>query len=147
MDDGSGITGTWAVTSGVPLIDGTRTLVAFQVNALGNVSERLDGSITIDRTVPEAPVITPLSDSETPNLTPDVQPVITGTAEVGAVVKVSATGESFDQSLGTKTVGADGTWELDPWGFDLPEGVVSLTATATDEAGNAESRRRIRDCC
>ena len=135
VDDGSG-TGTWSVTSGVPLIDGTRTLVAFQVNAIGNVSERLDGSITIDRTAPEAPVITPLSDSETPNLTPDAQPVITGTAEVGAVVEVIATGELFDQSLATKTVGADGTWELDPWGFNLPEGVVSLAATATDEAGN-----------
>ncbi|MGI9459564.1 MAG: Ig-like domain-containing protein, partial [Pirellulales bacterium] len=136
VDDGSGVTGTWSVTSGVLLTDGTRTLVAFQVNALGNVSERLDGSITIDRTAPEVPVITPLSDSGTPNLTPLPRPAITGTAEVGADVEVIATGESFDKSLGTATVGADGTWTLPALAFDLPEGVVSLAATATDEAGN-----------
>ena len=103
---------------------------------LGNVSKQFEGSITIDRTAPEAPVITPLSDSGTPNLTPDVRPVITGTAEVGADVEVKATGESFDKSLGTATVGADGTWTLPALAFDLPEGVVSLAATATDEAGN-----------
>ncbi|WP_201503390.1 beta strand repeat-containing protein, partial [Psychrobacter aestuarii] len=57
---------------------------------------------------------------------------ISGTGEVGATVVLSANGVT----LGSAVVGADGNWSAVVDASALAEGDVTVTATATDVAGN-----------
>ena len=93
----------------------------------------------IDTIAPNKPLITDVIDDvgadrgsvPKDGVTDDARPDIKGTGEPGATIEV------FDgpRSLGTMTVQPDGTWTLTP-ATPLLNGARSLTAVATDPAGN-----------
>ncbi|GEM_PF-5594684 len=125
------VDGTWSVTSN-SLSEGTHTLTA-----------TADGSPTgsplnveIDNTSP--PEVPPFdligaSDtgvSSTDNITADQTPTFEGTAPAGTTVTL------FVNSVEFGTAPGGGTWSLTP-SAPIPDGGQSITATATDPAGNA----------
>jgi hypothetical protein len=95
-------------------------------------------SLVHDITAPDAPSMPVLdsgSDSglhDDDNITNVTQPLLHGTAELDTTVAVSS---DIDGVLGTTSPDGDGNWNFTP-GAPLSEGVHSLTATATDQAGN-----------
>ena len=115
----AGVDGKWSVTLNPALPDGSLVTVVAR-DTLGN--ESAPASILIDGIAPLAPVIAPSNGQ-----------LITGTAEAGSTVTVSAGGTV----IGTAEVGANGSWTLTP---SIPQGNgTSITATATDVAGNVSS--------
>lgn len=120
--------GNWSLDS-IELEDGTYTITASQVDAVGNTSEpSAEVTFTVDTAAPAAPVITSPTDGESLD---DNTPTVTGTGEPGATVTVIVDGEE----VGTAVVGEDGNWSL-----ELPEaledGEHTVIANQTDPAGN-----------
>ncbi|AVV35249.1 hypothetical protein C8233_17880 [Halomonas sp. SF2003] len=113
--------GNWSLELSEPLAEGEHNLSANATDASGNVSDPSDAFvITIDVTVPEAPVL-----EETDGTT------LAGTGEPSAIVDITDGDGNIVASI---EVGDDGNFEitLDP----ALEDDTELTATATDPAGN-----------
>ncbi|MDL2193050.1 Ig-like domain-containing protein, partial [Cobetia sp. LC6] len=113
--------GNWSLELSEPLAEGEHHLSAVATDASGNVSDPSDAFvITIDVTVPEAPVLEP-SDGTT----------LVGTGEPGATVDITDGDGNIVDSV---EVDEDGNFEitLNP---ALEDG-TELTATTTDPAGN-----------
>jgi len=132
--DGSG---NWAIDyTGTTLIEGVYSLTATATDAAGNVSPVSSGfDLEIDLTNPAAPVIAAVTDDTGvagDGITSDQNLVISGTAETGSVVEVVVDGAP----AGTTTADGSGNWAFDYTGTSLLEGSYTLTATATDGAGN-----------
>ena len=128
--------GNWSITSSA-LSAGAHTLTAKAMDGAGNVSSASSAlSVTIDATaptVPSAPDLSAASDSgssSTDNLTNDTTPILTGTAEANATITMYDGGVS----IGTVTADSSGDWSFTTGA--LTAGSHSLTATATDAAGN-----------
>jgi hypothetical protein len=125
--------GTWSFTTGA-LADGAHSLTASATDAAGNVgaaSAALD--ITIDTAAPVAPDIAsfgPDSGVSSNGITNQRLLNLTGTAEAGSMVKL------YDGAtlLGTAVADGSGAWSFVT--SPLGDGAHSLTATATDAAGN-----------
>ncbi len=130
--------GRWSFST-PELGEGQHSLSVTVTDAAGNTStSTLPFEFTIDTTPPAAAdnlVVTdnvgeiqgPLLNGQT---TDDNTPVLSGTAEAGAVVQI------YDGSvlLGSAAVGSDGNWS-----FTTPEltnGTHTLSVTVTDAAGN-----------
>ncbi|SEK93114.1 Myxococcales GC_trans_RRR domain-containing protein/MYXO-CTERM domain-containing protein [Stigmatella aurantiaca] len=121
--------GNWNYTPTAPLADGTYAVSAVSIDAVGNASPASNtNTFTVDATAPAAPVITSPADGSS---TGDSTPTITGTAEPGTTVTVIIDGTP----VGTAPVDASGNWTFTP-PTPLPEGPHTVTATATDPAGN-----------
>ncbi|WP_225409064.1 adventurous gliding motility protein AgmC [Stigmatella hybrida] len=121
--------GNWSYTPTTPLADGTYAVSAVAIDAVGNASEASNtNTFTVDATAPAAPVITSPADGSS---TGDSTPTISGTAEPGTTVTVIIDGTP----VGTAPVDASGNWTFTP-PTPLPEGPHTVTATATDPAGN-----------
>ncbi|MCM7279639.1 Ig-like domain-containing protein [Enterobacter bugandensis] len=132
--------GLWSFTPPSPLADGTYVLTATATDAAGNPSEQSNAwTIIVDGTAPAAPVITQVVDdvpertgsldlNETTN---DSTPTLSGTAEANATVTIRVDGVD----IGTTVADGLGAWSITP---DTPiaEGQHTLTAVATDAAGN-----------
>ena len=124
---------TWGFTTG-PMPDGVQNFTAISTDAAGNVSTTSAVlSITIDTTAPVAPTVTSFStDSGVvgDNITSDNTLTLTGTAEANSTVKV------YDGAtlLGSAVASGSGAWSYTT--AALTNGTHSLTATATDAAGN-----------
>ena len=119
--------GNWNFTPSSALTTGTYTFTATATDAAGNVSDPSAAhSITIDDGAPLAPVIT--SGGGSISIT---TPTVTGTAEANTVIRL------YDgiTLLGTATADGSGNWSIAS--SALSEGSHTLTATATDTAGNA----------
>jgi uncharacterized repeat protein (TIGR02059 family) len=141
LGDGSGFhtvdTGTGAAqTMTVPAYtaDGTYHAQLRATDAAGNSSTQ-SHDYTLDSHAPNAPTgltLAPASDTGTQGdgITGDTTPTITGSAEAGATVtlKEGAT------VLGNTTAAGDGAWSITS--SALANGAHSLTATASDTAGN-----------
>ncbi|MEW5558967.1 Ig-like domain-containing protein, partial [Enterobacter asburiae] len=119
--------------------DGEHTWTAEVTNPAGNTAQATI-TLTVDSTPPAAPVITSFGDDvgsiqfSSPvqgNVTDDPAPTFTGTAEAGATVTVY----DGDKVLGSVVADKDGNWSYTPT-TNLIEGTHSITATATDAAGN-----------
>lgn len=88
-----------------------------------------------DTTAPDAPEALDLAAeddsgaSDEDDLTSETEVTITGTAEAGSTVELF----NGETSLGTATADDEGNFSVD---VTLPEGEASITATATDAAGN-----------
>ena len=126
-------TGAWSFTTAA-LANGAHSLTATATDAAGNTGVASAAlSVTIDTTAPVAPSITSFStDSGTvgDDITNDNTLTLTGTAEANSTVKV------FDGAtlLGSATANGTGAWTYTT--AALANGAHSLTATATDAAGN-----------
>ncbi|WP_428944979.1 Ig-like domain-containing protein [Pantoea sp. FN060301] len=121
------------------LADGEHSFTAEVTNAAGNRSEATF-TLTVDTTPPEPAIIQSLEDDvgtiqfTSPvagNVTDDPAPTFTGTAEAGSLVTLYDNGIL----LATITADAEGNWSYTPT-TNLLEGTHSVTATATDAAGN-----------
>lgn len=124
--DGSG---NWTFTPTTPLTEGAHQITTRAVDPAGNQSpSSMPVVVIIDTTAPAAPVITsPTAGSTTASGTPTVS----GTSEAGATVTITIDG----MTAGTVTADASGVWSLTP-GTTLTEGAHSVSAVATDPAGN-----------
>ncbi|MCK7331349.1 BapA/Bap/LapF family large adhesin [Enterobacter bugandensis] len=132
--------GQWSFTPPSPLDDGTYVLTATATDAAGNPSGQSNAwTIIVDGTAPAAPVITQVVDdvpertgsldlNETTN---DSTPTLSGTAAANATVTIRVDGVD----IGTTVADGLGAWSITP---DTPiaEGQHTLTAVATDAAGN-----------
>ena len=131
--DGSG---NWSYTTAA-LTNGAHSLTATATDVAGNTSAASSAlSVTIDTTAPVIPAIAAYStDSGTvgDGITNDNTLTLTGSAEANATVKV------YDgvTLLGSATADGSGNWSYTT--AALTNGAHSLTATATDVAGNTSA--------
>lgn len=120
--------GAWSLTTST-LLAGSHTLTAKATDLAGNISPASSGkTIIVDTTPPGTPTITtPVLSSI---VTSDTTPTVAGTAEAGSIVNV------LDGNVVVGTVVADGSgdWSIDT--STLSQGSHTITATATDAAGN-----------
>lgn len=130
--------GNWTASfleSELPTTDLTAPVTARAVDAAGNQSTAALREVTFDTSV-AAPVINAVG-ATTPDLVNAAEKAaglsVTGTAEVGATVTVTLSGESK-----TATAAADGSWSVSFTADEQPvtDGVYALTASAVDTAGN-----------
>jgi hypothetical protein len=130
--------GVWSYTSST-LTDGTYTFTAIATDLAGNVSPvSAPLSITIDTRAPNAPVITgitPDSGIAGDGITNAQQIKILGTAAANSTVTVSVNGVV----VGSTATDSNGNWIFDYTGTTLANGTYSLTATASDVAGNVST--------
>ncbi|MCT4708625.1 Ig-like domain-containing protein [Enterobacteriaceae bacterium H16N7] len=135
--DGSG---NWTITPAQALSEGAHSLTVVASDAAGNASPAAGFTLTVDTTPPGAPQIL-LAQGDVAGTPADVinggstqsgDPLLSGKGEAGAKIEVFENGVS----LGTTTVLGDGTWSLTP-APALGQGTHTLTAVATDVAGNA----------
>jgi hypothetical protein len=130
--------GNWAITSSA-LAASSHTLTTKVTDAAGNTSVASSGlTVTIDTSAPSAPSAPDLSaatdtgSSSTDNITRNTTPTITGTAEAHSTVTLYDTDGST--ILGTATADGSGNWSITC--SALAEGSHTLSAKATDVAGN-----------
>jgi len=125
----AGSDGTWSLP--VPLLDGAHGITATVTDSAGNSTTSPSAtSVTFDTTAPTAPVITTVS-----SVTVNQKPTIIGAAETSATVKL------YDGTTLLATLTADpttGGWSFTPI-TALADGAHTITATATDAAGNTSS--------
>ncbi|WP_277977771.1 Ig-like domain-containing protein [Pantoea endophytica] len=138
-----GSNGTWSFIS-TALNNGPHTLNVTATDAAGNVSPTVSTTLTIDTVAPVASTLTITDDAgSTPvtlangAYTRDTTPVLSGTAEVGAILTI------FDGSnaLGSVTVGAGGAWTFTT--AVLANGAHPLSVTVTDAAGNVSANTAV----
>ncbi len=130
--------GNWSFPiPGGGLGDGRYQYTAQATDAAGNTGPSSQPlSLTIDTTAPQAPVVTGISPDTglvtTDGVTDRPRLVFNGTAEANSVVAVYLNGVL----AGTAAAGNNGAWSFDNTAVALADGVYSVTATATDAAGN-----------
>ncbi|MGZ0720562.1 BapA/Bap/LapF family large adhesin [Kluyvera cryocrescens] len=132
--------GNWSVSPTTPLGDNTYTLTATATDAAGNISIASPGfSFTVDTKAPDAMTGLTVAADGTPLAagasTNDTTPSISGVSEQGATITIYDTDGTT--VLGTTVAGIGGLWTV-----NLPvlgPGPHSLTATATDVAGNVST--------
>jgi uncharacterized delta-60 repeat protein len=130
--------GNWVFdNTGTSLNDGTYSFTATATDAAGNISPisaALD--ITIDTTPPAPPTVTAISDDTgiliNDGVTNDNTLIISGTAEADSRVQVLLDGGV----IGTTLTDAAGNWSFDYTATAIESGSHSITAIATDVAGN-----------
>ncbi|WHP32497.1 Ig-like domain-containing protein [Trabulsiella odontotermitis] len=132
-----GTSGTWSYQVTTPLDDGEHSFTVTASDSNGNTTAPSSGfTVTIDTGAPATPAIdtvkddagTTLTDAQ---LTDETQPQLSGTGVAGSTITVYDNGDS----LGTAIVDDDGAWTFTPE-TPLGDGSHTLTATATDPAGN-----------
>ncbi len=137
MADGSG---DWSFDhTGTTLADDTYSLTAIATDAAGN-SSSTSGTLTIvvDTAAPGAPTIASVTDDTgagSDGVTRDNTLIFNGTAEANSVVEVFIDGSS----IGTTTADGSGNWSFDHTGTTLDDDTYSVTARATDAAGNVSA--------
>ncbi|RKG29927.1 Ig-like domain-containing protein, partial [Acinetobacter tianfuensis] len=121
--------GSWTYTPSANLPDGSYTVEATAKDAAGNEATAAGNGLTVDTTPPTV-TIEPLA------LTNVVEPVIKGSAEVGATVTVEVTDSQGNVvASGTAQVDGNGEWSFKPTS-PLTNGSYTVNATAKDAAGN-----------
>jgi hypothetical protein len=125
--------GNWQITSSL-LTDGTYSLSAKATDQAGNVSVAsapLNLMIDTSSAAPTAVTLTTDSGiSASDGITNVNKPIFTGKAEAGASVQLL----NGTTVLGTGTVDTSGNWQITS--SLLTDGTYSLSAKATDKAGN-----------
>ncbi|WP_439342863.1 Ig-like domain-containing protein [Vacuolonema iberomarrocanum] len=127
--------GNWSFDyTGTALTDGDYILTATATDVAGNASDvSANFEFTVDTTAPDAPAIANLSDDTAAidNITGDTTLVFTGTAEADSTVELFLNGTAIGTAIAT-----GGNWSFDHTGTTLADGDYTLTAMATDVAGN-----------
>ncbi len=132
--------GNWSITLTGALADGGHNITVRQTDVAGNVGPQSAAlPIVIDTTAPAPPTqpdLNPASDSgasNTDNITNDTTPEFNGSAEAGSTVQIFANAVGVGSSL----VPGSGNWSVTT--SVLTNGVKSITARATDPAGNTSA--------
>lgn len=132
-------TGAYAITATTALHEGANALTVTATDIAGNVSAASPVlSVELDTAAPAAPAaptLAPASDTGVAGdgITTVTTPIVTGTTEAGATVRLYDTdGVTL---LGTTTAASDGTYSITS--AILGEGNHTLTVKASDAAGNA----------
>lgn len=134
--------GTWSITPGTALANGSYTLSATATDPAGNISDNSSSiSFTVNNTKLTLPQVTDIQDNvgiftgslTSGSVTDDTSPTISGTGTPGSTVLI------FDGNnpvaIATATVAANGTWSVD---VPLTPNVShTLTFGAVDAAGNS----------
>jgi hypothetical protein len=126
--------GAWSFTTGV-LSDATHSLTATATDSAANVSAASAAlTVTIDTVAPGAPTISSYSTDSAvvgDGITNDNTLTLVGTAAAGSAISV------YDGAtlLGTAAANGAGAWTFTTGA--LADGAHSLTATASDVAGNS----------
>jgi len=122
--------GVWSFTPSAPLADGLRSAAATETDGFGNTGPLSNVvSFTVDTVAPAVPVITtPVPDS----VLNTSWPVIGGTAEAGATVRVYID----DVLVGAAIASTNGSWSITV-NASLTNGPHSVRAESADIAGNA----------
>jgi len=132
--------GHWSITSST-LADGVHTLKAVAANAAGTSALSSGLAVTIDTHAPSAPSTPDLATasdngaSHTDNVTSITTPTFTGT-ELNAP-NSQVTLYDGTKAIGSATVDSTGHWSVTS--STLSSGTHSITATATDVAGNVSA--------
>uniref|UniRef100_UPI0006886841 Ig-like domain-containing protein n=1 Tax=Leminorella grimontii TaxID=82981 RepID=UPI0006886841 len=134
--------GNWTFTPSAALADGSYTFTTTVTDKAGNQSASANAfNLTIDTSAVEVSITALIDDvgDVTGNIAPngvtdDTRPDITGSGKAGSTIKI------YDGAtlLGSTTVASDGSWSFTP-ASDLGQGAHSITATATDLAGNVSN--------
>ncbi|RFC68106.1 MULTISPECIES: Ig-like domain-containing protein [Mesorhizobium] len=134
--------GTWTVTPTVPLTDGSYTLTLVQLHSYEGTSEPSEPFHLIVDTHVSEPVIKYVWSAAEPSAEPvkpvfatgetnNTRPVISGAGGgAGSTIRLM----DRNAIIGTATVAADGTWNVQPTAA-LSDGVHSFTIVAVDKAG------------
>ena len=121
--------GSWSVpdTNISSLDDGSINVSARVTDNAGNTKTVSDG-LTLDTDIPDAPVISGISDTTDDSNHATV--TISGTGVAGSTIKL------YDgaNEIGSVTVGSDGTWSINP--SELLSGTHNITAKTVDSVGN-----------
>lgn len=134
-----GADGTWSFTPPAPVAPGSYQITVTATDPAGNVSQpSVATNLEIDTTPSAPPVIIAANDNVggfqgdlAPNaVTDDTTPTIRGTGTDGDTITLY----NGSTVIGTTTV-VGGVWSITP-GTALANGSYTLTATATDPAGN-----------
>ncbi|MBQ0820841.1 Ig-like domain-containing protein [Microvirga sp. HBU67558] len=141
---GSGVTRTATFTPSLGTDNGTARITVAAgsyADAAGNAGGAgVTPAITFDTRVPDAPSAPELSaasdsgSSFTDSITSVTLPTFRGSAEPGATVKVYDGGTL----IATTSAAGNGSWSAAS-NVALPEGVHTITVTATDAAGNVST--------
>lgn len=121
--------------TGLGLSEGSYSLSAFATDDVGNVgATSTSRPLVIDTTAPDVPVVVTTS-APRGNLGNIAAPVIHGTAEADADVRILLHG----RQIGTTRATPDGAWSfpITGSGATMLEGPNALRAIAVDAAGNA----------
>ncbi|WP_045418008.1 Ig-like domain-containing protein, partial [Vibrio owensii] len=133
--------GTISITNSNTLNDGNYVWVVVLTDVAGNTSSSEQQTLIIDTVAPSLDSFTLVSDtgvSASDNITKDNTPLFSGVAEKGSRVQLQVKNSSNNEvtiSPAYVTVGADGNWSYQLTS-QLPDGVYTIKATATDAAGN-----------
>ena len=131
----AGTNGQWNYTPAA-LGDATYAFHATATSSAGVTTDSPTINVTIDTSVPTAPIDVGLTDGAggdpipTGSSTNNNTPTLSGSGEPGGIVTIS----DGDTVLGSTTVGTGGTWSYTT--PPLSDGDHSLTSTVTDAAGN-----------
>lgn len=132
--------GNWIFTPENALGQGQHVFTTTATDQAGNTGGASSAfTLELDSVAPLAPVISNVQDNTAPTTGPigngqttnETRPALSGTGEIGATITILSDG----LPIGTTTVGAGGTWSFTPTDA-LSNGPHTLTATATDSAGN-----------
>ena len=118
--------GNWSIGVTTALSDGSYTVNVTATDDAGNVSPQGSGTIVIDSAPPVAPTVDDLT-------TADTTPTLTGTAEAGSTVICNG----WNGTVYTATADGNGDWSITT--TVLADGTYTVSATATDAAGNDSS--------
>ena len=133
---GSPVTVAGSSTSFGVSTQGSTTITYSATDSYGNAESTRSYTVKIDTTAPTTPTITNSisNDSGTPGdrVTNVAAQTLTGTAEAGSTVTISRGGAT----IASVVAAANGTYSAP---VTLVEGANSLTAVATDPAGNASA--------
>ncbi|MDO6832438.1 Ig-like domain-containing protein, partial [Pseudoalteromonas carrageenovora] len=125
--------GTWNIDVPQALAEGEFTVVANVSDSAGNTAQDSQAG-NIDLTAPTISV-NPFTDSN------DTTPSFSGTTsevEPGSLITVLVTDSNGDSQTLTAVVAQDGSWQVGATD-EIAEGEFTITATATDSAGNEAS--------
>ena len=121
--------GNWTFTPTTPLPEGELTVEATAKDPAGNGKDAAPEELVVDTTPPEITI-------DKPVVTNNTKPEVTGQVEPGSTVDVVIKDAANNPvASGPATVNPDGTWTFTPT-TPLPEGELTVNATATDPTGN-----------
>ena len=131
--------GNWTFNyTGTPLADGNYFFTACAIDSGGNAGDLSSPTmVTVDTQTPDAPLINGMTSAISINsstaVTGDSTPTLFGTADPYSSVTLTSGG----RSLGTAVADQNGAWNITL--APLYSGVLSITASATDVAGNSSA--------